>query len=311
MTELADISPSHEQREAHSAPTDAPDRPRAAPPDVVDAPVPHVRIRPDTAWSMLDLRELWQFCDLLRSLAMRDVKLRYRQTALGIIWVLFQPLLAAGIFAVVFGVITKTPTFGVPHFVFAYGGMLMWNAFSGTLSKASTSLVGNAQLVSKVYFPRMILPLSTAMSTVIDFLISLALLFVLMPLFGVRSGVAIFTLPIWFALAVMLGLGLGLMAAALTVTYRDVQYIIPVLLPFLLYASPVGYTINVVPHNLRIWWHLNPMTAFLEASRWALFVKEGHPSVLAVCYSIVATIVIFLTGASVFVRMERKFADVI
>jgi lipopolysaccharide transport system permease protein len=306
MTQLADVSiPPSSLDEA----TLKPEIPTASP--AQPAPQPHVRIRPESAWSMLDLRELWEFRDLMRSLAMRDVKLRYRQTALGVIWVLFQPLLGAGIFAVVFGLITRTPTFGTPHFLFAYGGMLMWNAFSGTLSKASMALVGNTQLVSKVYFPRLILPLSTAMSTVIDFVIALALLFVLMPMFGIHSSAAILTLPIWFGLMVLLGMGLGLFCSAMTVSYRDVQYIIPVLLPFLLYASPVGYSINLVPHKLKLWFHLNPMTALLEASRWALFTTEGAPSWREVIYSIMVTIGIFLLGASVFVRMERKFADVI
>jgi lipopolysaccharide transport system permease protein len=276
-----------------------------------EAPVPQVRIRPNGAWSIFDLRELWQFRDLLRSLASRDVKLRYRQTALGICWVLFQPLLAAGILTAVFKGITKLPSDNLPYFMFVYAGMLIWNAFNSTLTKAANSLVGNTQLVSKVYFPRLILPLSTALSTMLDFLIALALLAVMMAVYHVRPGWAILTLPFLIALTVMFAMGLGLIAAALTVSYRDVQYILPILLPFVLYASPIGYTINVVPQHLKMFFHANPLTGLLEACRWALFAQAGGPSLRTFTYSALMAVLVFVIGASVFVRMERKFADVI
>src|SRR4051794_22532206 len=172
-------------------------------------PEPHIKIRPDTGWAALDLRELWRFRDLLWSLAIRDVKLRYRQTALGVAWVLLQPILAAGIFSVVFGKVARLPSDGMPYFLFSYSGMLAWNAFNSTLTKASLSLVGNSQLVSKVYFPRIVLPLSTVLSTVLDFAVGLALLAVLLIVYRVPPSPACVLLPVWFALAVLLAVGFG------------------------------------------------------------------------------------------------------
>src|SRR5687767_10009520 len=184
-------------------------------------PDPLVRIRPEARWSALDLRELWGFRDLLLAMAMRDVKLRYRQTALGVTWVLLQPLLAAAIFALVFGRVAKLPSDGLPYFLFAYGGLLAWNAFNSTISKVSLSLVGNSHLVSKIYFPRLILPLSTVLSTLLDFAVGLALLVVLMVVYRVAPTPAMLLLPVWFVLVVIMAVGMGLVAAALTVSYRD------------------------------------------------------------------------------------------
>ena len=271
---------------------------------------PLVKIRPDRGWSPLDLREVWRFRDLLLALALRDVKLRYRQTALGVGWVLIQPLLAAGIFALVFGRVAKLPSEGLPYFLFSYAGLLAWNAFHSTLSKASTSLVGNAQLVSKVYFPRLALPLSTVLSTVLDFVIGLALLAVLMAAYRVAPTPAVLLLPLWFVLVVLLATGLGLFASALTVSYRDVQYILPVIIPFLLYASPVGYSVSAVPHNLRPLFLLNPLTGLLEAFRWSVF-GTAAPAWGGVLYSALAAAAVFVAGTYAFKNMERRFADVI
>ena len=273
-------------------------------------PEPLVRIRPDARWSALDLRELWGFRDLLLAMAVRDVKLRYRQTALGVTWVLLQPLLAAGIFALVFGRVAKLPSGGLPYFLVAYAGLLAWNAFQSTLTKASGSLVGNAQLVSKVYFPRLVLPLSTVLSTVLDFAVGLVLLAVLMAVYRIAPGPAVLLLPVWFAMVVLLAVGLGLVAAALTVSYRDVQYILPVLVPFLLYASPVGYSLSAVPENLRPVFLLNPLTGLLEGFRWSVFGRTPPPWGY-VAYSAAATALLFMLGCFVFKNMERRFADVI
>jgi lipopolysaccharide transport system permease protein len=283
---------------------------------ITERAAPLVRIRPSRGWSglSLNLRELWQFRDLLIVLASRDVKLRYRQTLLGIAWVIFQPLLAAGIFTLVFGVIAKLPGGGVPYFLLAYTGQLAWTAFNSTFTKASSSLVQSAPLVSKVYFPRLILPLSTLLSTLLDFAIGGALLVVLMMIYRVVPGAAILLLPIWLLLALVLAIGLGLMAAALMVSYRDVQYLLPVLLPLLMYASPVAYSLSDalarLPDSLRPVLLLNPLSGLVEGFRWSL-LGTAPPPLWTALYAAAFAIAALLVGAIVFKRMERRFADVI
>ena len=269
-----------------------------------------VLIQPRSGWAALDLREIWQYRDLLITLAGRDVKLRYRQTALGVIWVLLQPILAAGIFAVVFGSVARLPSNGLPYFLFAFAGLLGWNAFSSTLTKASMCLVGNAQLVSKIYFPRLILPLSTVFSSLIDFGVAFALMVVLMAFYRVAPHAGLVLLPVWLCLILLLAVGFGLFASALTVRYRDIQYVLPVLTQFLLYASPVAYAVAAVPERLRPFFFLNPLTGFLEALRWSL-LGTGTLRWDYVAYSVVFTLATFFGGALAFKSMERSFADVI
>jgi len=271
---------------------------------------PYLTIKPTSGWQAINLRELWQFRDLLVTLAQRDVKLRYRQTALGALWVLLQPLMAAGIFSFVFGKVAKLPSDGLPYFVFSYAGLLGWNAFSSTLTKASGCLLQNANLVSKVYFPRLVLPLSVVFSTLIDFAVALGLMAVLMAVYHVVPTAALLLLPVWLALIVLLAVGVGLYAAALTVTYRDVQYVLPVVTQFLLYASPVAYAVSAVPAHLRLVYFVNPLSGLLEAFRWSL-LGTGHLDARIVAYSVAVTMLVFVGGALSFKKMERKFADVI
>ena len=278
--------------------------------DISEAEKPYLLITPSKGWAALNLRELWQFRDLLTTLAGRDVKLRYRQTALGVVWVILQPLMAAGIFSVVFGKIAKLPSNGVPYIVFSYAGLLGWNAFSSTLTKVSGCLVGNAQLVSKVFFPRLVLPLSTVVSTLVDFGVALAMLIVLMIAYHVVPGVGLLLLPVWLLLTLILAVGIGLYASALMVSYRDVQYVLPVVTQFLLYASPVAYALSVVPPQWKLFFTLNPLTGLLEGFRWSL-LGRGALDVNSVLYAAVVSVLVFVGGAFAFKRMERKFADVI
>ncbi len=271
---------------------------------------PCLTIRPLTGWAALDLAEIWQFRDLLFTLAARDVKLRYRQTALGAAWVVLQPLLAATIFAFVFGRVARLPSNGVPYFLFAYIGLVAWNLFSTTLSKAGGCLVGSSHLVSKVYFPRMVLPLSTAFGSLIDAAVSLAMLIVLMAIYHVAPGWGVVALPVWLALLLMLSLGVGFFTAALMVRYRDVQYILPVLTQMLLYASPVAYALSAVPAKLQIWFLLNPLSGLLEGFRWSL-LGGTPPGWGAISFAAAASVLVFVGGACFFKRMEREFADVI
>jgi lipopolysaccharide transport system permease protein len=242
--------------------------------------------------------------------AVRDLKLRYRQTALGVMWVLLLPLLGAGIFALVFGRVAKLPTSGVPYFLFAYAGLLGWNLFQGTLSRAGSSLVSNAHLVSKVFFPRVIMPLSAACSATVDTVIAFGLLLILLPAYGVPLTPAFALVPLWLLLFQILALGLGLYASALSVSYRDVTHILPIVTQFLLYASPVGYRTSLVPNTFRTLYVLNPLAGLLDALRWSL-LGGAPPQWAHVGYAAVVSCGLLVAGAFAFRRMERKFADVI
>jgi lipopolysaccharide transport system permease protein len=267
-------------------------------------------ITPPSRWAPLRLREVWEFRDLFRRFVARDLTLRYRQTALGVIWVVLQPLLGAGVLSFVFGRIARLPSDGVPYFVFAYVGMLAWNTLSSTVTKISTSLTGNQQLISKIFFPRLVLPLSTLGSTLIDFLVALVMLAVILLVQGVAPGVTLLTLPIWLFLLVLLGSGIGLTAAALMVSYRDIGYVLPVVLQVGLYASPVAYSMAAVPTSVRWAVTLNPMTGLLEGFRSAcLGFPLPAPGLLA--WSACCSVSAFLGGALVFANRERRFADVI
>jgi lipopolysaccharide transport system permease protein len=269
-------------------------------------------LRPTRGWVAIDFRELFRFRDLLFEFANRDVKLRYRQTVLGVLWVVLQPLFAAGLLYFAFGVVAGVePPSGTPFFLFTFAGLLVWNLFSATLTKASASMVGNAYLVSKVYFPRLILPLSGTVSTLLDFAVSFALLVVLLAVYGVVPGLQILTLPVWIALAMCLALGLGLVAAALTVEYRDVQYMLPVVVPFLLYASPVAYDAGrIAPSYQRAFYLANPLASVLAGFRWAI-LGTPLPPLPFVLWSVAVAAVLFAFGAAAFRRTERKFADVL
>jgi len=271
---------------------------------------PYKKIRPQSGWQAIDLRGIWTAREVLITLAKRDITLRYRQTALGVSWVVLQPLAGAGIFTVVFGLIARLPSDGIPYFVFSYAGLLAWNALSTTLTRASGCMVQNPRLVSKVFFPRLILPLSVIFSTVVDFVVALFMLFVLMAIERVPLSRGVLLLPVWFALVVLLAVGIGFFCSALLVVYRDVQYVLPVLVQFWLYASPVAYSVTAVPTRLRGLYFLNPLTGLLEAFRWSLFGRgEMHWGFLV--YSVLVTFIIFIGGALVFKRMEPRFADVI
>jgi lipopolysaccharide transport system permease protein len=202
------------------------------------------------------------------------------------------------------------PSEGLPYFVFSYAGLLGWNAFSSTLTKASASVVGNAQLVSKVFFPRLILPLSTVLSTLIDFVVALALMALLMVIYGITPTWGVLLLPLWLLLLVALGVGIGAYTSALTVTYRDLQHVIPVLLQMLLYGSPVAYSLSAVPERLRPFYFLNPVSGLLEAFRWSL-LGRGQLDWTHVVYSAAWVVVVSFGGAFAFKKMERTFADVI
>ena len=274
---------------------------------------PFLTIKPTSGWQAINFAELWQFRDLLTTLAQRDVKLRYRQTALGALWVVLQPLMAAIIFTVVFSRIAHLPTDGLPALAFMFASLLAWNAFSSTLTKVSGCLVGNSNLVSKVYFPRLVLPLSTILSTLLDFCVGLVMLVAIMIFYRIVPGFGLLLLPVWLALIVLLAVGIGLFTSALTVTYRDVAYILPVAVNFLLYASPIAYSLAAIPKHspyLHLLFTVNPLSGLLQAFRWSL-LGDGTLPLGLVAYSAVFALTVFTLGAFSFKKMEKKFADII
>ncbi len=289
--------------------------PPHAPSRVLDesgaAPIPHVVIRRSSGWSALRLGEVWTFRDLLFTLAARDLKVRYKQTALGAIWVVLQPLLGAGVFSFVFGTVAdfKAPG-GMPYFLFSYVGLQSWALFSGTLAKSGGSLVNSGPLIGKVYFPRLILPLSSLPSTFVDFGVAGVMLVALLAWFHVAPGWGVLLLPVWITMLLAAAMGIGLVTAALAVTYRDVLYILPLLDKILMWGSPVAYGVERVPERLRFWYYVNPLAAPIEAFRWSV-LGVGEIAVGPLVYSAALSAALLIVGAFAFKRMERRFADMI
>ncbi len=255
-------------------------------------------------------RELWEAREVFTRFGTRDLKLRYRQTALGVVWVVLQPLLSAGIFSIVFGQIADLSSDGVPYFVFSFAGMLAWTLFNGIVSRAAPSLVSNQALVSKVFFPRMLVPLSSVLSVLVDFLVASALMVGLLLWYGIAPGWPLLTLPLWVLAVVLLGSGLGMACSALMVKFRDVAYVVPFALQSLLYASPLAYSLSEVGPGIRWLFDLNPLTWVLEGFRWAL-LGLAEPAAWQMVATAVVSTAVFGAGALIFSKMERGFADVI
>jgi lipopolysaccharide transport system permease protein len=257
--------------------------------------------------------ELWGAREVLFRFGQRDVLLRYRQTAVGVLWVFLQPLASAGVFAIVFGQVAGLPSQGVPYFLFSYAGMLAWNLFNQVVGRAAPSLVSNQALVSKVFFPRMLVPMSAALAVLLDFAVALVLGVVLLFLYGVNPGWPVLLLPVWVLLLLACAMGIGLAASSVQVKYRDVGYALPWALQLLLYASPVAYSIEAIqdlPPAVRALFEWNPMTWYLEAFRWS-FLGLDAPHAWQVVGMVLVSAVVLLAGILVFQKNERLFADVI
>ena len=269
-----------------------------------------ITITPPGRLNLPPWRELWRAREVAVRLAQRDIIVRYRQTIFGVAWVILQPLVSAGIFTIVFGVIAGLSTDGIPTFVFTLAAMLAWNLFNGALGKSSASMVSNQSLVQKVFFPRLLVPASSLASIVLDFIVGFALLVVMMLVFGVTPGWQVLLLPVWVLLILLLGLGFGLAAAAYMVKYRDVGYVLPWVLQVLMYASPLAYSLSAVPDNLRWLFEINPVTWFLEVFRWSALGTPIPPVWQLVALAVAAPLV-FLIGTLIFQKNEREFADFI
>jgi lipopolysaccharide transport system permease protein len=274
-------------------------------------PGPLTTIRPSKGWRIADPREVWKFRGLLAALAIRDIKLRYRQTALGVAWVVLQPVLASGILAFVFGTVAGVTKPGKSSvFIFVLAGFIGWSLFSTTFARAGQSLLQHSMLISKVFFPRIILPASTVIAALLDAGVGFALFFLLALFSGISFGWQIVSLPICLGLLTVLAFGLGLISAALAVRFRDVQYITPVFTQILFYASPVAYQTSAVPEKWRGLFLLNPLAPLFDGLRWSL-LGESHMNSAAFLYSAVVATIVFWLGLLIFHRAEREFADVI
>jgi lipopolysaccharide transport system permease protein len=268
-----------------------------------------VENRAPTGWHTVDLRELWAYRELIAFLAVRDVKVRYKQAALGMLWAVLQPLAGALVFTLVFDRIAGLPSEGVPYPVFAFVGVMVWNYFTTSVQTAMASLVGNVGLVTKVYFPRMAAPVAAVLPGLFDMAIALGILVVLLVVYGVAPGLAILVLPLCLVVLVAVAFGVGLLLATLNVRYRDIKGVSALLLQLWLFASPVAYGSNVVEGRWGILYDLNPMAGLIDAFRWALLGTE--PPGLDALLSLGVIAVLLVVGVAVFSREERRFADVI
>jgi lipopolysaccharide transport system permease protein len=267
-------------------------------------------VRPGGRWSDLDLAELWRFRELLYCLVQRELKIRYKQAAIGVGWAVLQPVLAVLIFAVIFGHFAKMPTGGTPYVIFAFTAVLPWTYFSEALRRSSGGLVSDSDLVRKVYFPRLIVPLAQVTAPLADFAAGFVVLLVLFAAFHVAPTPAIVLLPLFLLVALALALAIALWLGPISVRFRDVVHALPFLLQIWMYASPVAYPASIVPERWRLIYSLNPMVGVIEGFRWAL-LGSSQPDFRAMAVS-GAFITVALAGGVVFFRkMERSFADVI
>jgi len=267
-------------------------------------------IEPPRRWEALELGEFWRYRELLYFLTWRDVKVRYKQTAIGAAWAILQPFLTMVVFSVIFGGLMQVPSDGVPYPVFSYAALLPWNFFAGALNRSGNSLVYDANLISKVYFPRLILPLSAVLSLILDFGVAFVVLLVMMLFYGIVPGIAVVTLPLFLLLAFMTALACGIWLSAVNVKYRDVAYAIPFLTQFWLFVTPVAYPSTIIPERWRLLYSLNPMAGVVEGFRWALLGQQNLSWDLLLVSIIVVT-TLLISGLFYFRRTEHEFADVV
>ena len=270
--------------------------------------LPVLVIRPTKGFVSLNLREIWNYRELLYFLVWRDIKVRYKQTALGAAWAVIQPVMTMIVFSIFFGRLAKVPSDGIPYPVFAYTALLPWQLFAFALTESSNSLVGSQNLITKVYFPRLVIPLASVLAGLVDFGIAFVVLLVLMFYYGITPGSAIVWLPLFMLLALATALSVGLWFSALNVKYRDVRYTIPFMTQLWMFATPVAYPSSLIPQPWRAWSGLNPMAGVVEGFRWALLGKTSGPGLL-LWISIAAVLLLLIGGLFYFRRMESTFAD--
>ena len=272
--------------------------------------VPTFRIEPSQGWVALRLRELWAYRELLYFLVWRDVKVRYKQTLLGGMWAVMQPLLTMVVFSIFFGKLAKMPSEGIPYPIFAFSALVPWTFFVNGLTNASGSLVGSANLIKKVYFPRLTIPVAAVLAGIVDFTVAFAVLVVMMLFYGIVPSINILLLPLLLLLAMITALGVGLWLSAMNVQYRDIRYVVPFLAQIWLFATPIAYSSSLLSQPWRTVYALNPMVGVVDGFRWVLLGTDTAPGPTLLASSGVA-ILLLVTGAFYFRRMERRFADIV
>ncbi|MEK6222586.1 MAG: ABC transporter permease [Chloroflexota bacterium] len=277
-----------------------------------------VMLKPSKGWTSLNLGDLWRYRELAFFLTWRDIKVRYKQTALGALWAIIQPLMQMIVFNFLFGSMGKIPTGDIPRPIFTFAALLPWNLFSKALSDASRSLVSNRNMITKVYFPRLLVPLSSILSGVVDFAIAFVILLGMMMYYGFPLTSAIWAMPLFLILALMAALGVGLWLSAWNLHYRDVRYMLPFVTQLWMFLTPIAYPLSeaadklatILPGNLDKLYYLNPMVGVVEGFRWALLGTEQAP-IEALIYAVAVSLVLLISGMFYFRRMERTFADMV
>jgi lipopolysaccharide transport system permease protein len=267
-------------------------------------------IRPDRGWLDLDLGAVWRFRELLQVLVMRDLQVLYKQALLGAGWAILQPLFAVIIFSIIFGVIVHMPSEGVPYPLFAFAGVLPWTYFAEAVRRSGVGLVTDAELVRKIYFPRLNMPLANVLSPLVDFCIAFVVLLIVMAFYGIAPNLKMLVIPFLMVVAALLALSIGLWLAPINVRFRDIKHTLPFMIQIWMYASPIVYPLSMVPQQWQMLYSLNPMVGVIEGFRWAVF-GQGHPNFMALGMSAIIIVILMAGGLVFFRRMERTFADVI
>lgn len=267
-------------------------------------------IKPNDSWSALDLRSLWQYRELIYFFTWRDIKVRYKQTVLGFAWAVVQPLVTMIIFTVIFGRLAHLPSEGVPYQLFVFVGIVPWMYFQYVLTHTSTTLVSQASIIGKVYFPRLVLPLSSVFAGLVDFCAALGVMAVMFVLFHAHLHAEIIFLPVFLLLAIATALSIGIWFSALNVAYRDMRYVIPLLTQVWMYASPVAYSSRLIHGKLAFLYPFNPMATVINGFRWCI-LGVGHPPTVSAVPAVVVVFILLVTGLFYFRRMEQTFADVV
>lgn len=272
--------------------------------------VPFIRIEPSSGWVSLKLHELWEYRELLYFLIWRDIKVRYKQTVLGAAWAIIQPFFTMIVFSLFFGRLAQVPSDGIPYPIFSFAALVPWTFFSQGLSQASNSLVGSANLLKKIYFPRLVVPIASVLAGVVDFVLAFVVLLLMMLYYGMMPTLNVLWLPLLFLLALVTSLGVSLWFSTMNVQFRDVRYTVPFLTQFWLFVTPIAYPSSLLAEPWRTLYGLNPMTGVVEGFRWALLGTDTAPGPIIIVSSLVA-LALLVSGAFYFRRMEKTFADVV
>lgn len=271
--------------------------------------VPDTLIEPSSGWVPIKFHELWEYRELLYFLTWRDIKVRYKQTILGAAWAVIQPLLTMVVFSLFFGRLAQMPSDGIPYPIFSYAALVPWHFFANGLTQSASSLVTGANMIKKVYFPRLLMPIATVLGGVVDFVLAFAVLLIMMFFYGIVPTANVFWLPFFLLLALVTSLGVGLWFAAMNVQFRDVRYAVPFLVQIWLFMTPIAYPSSLLDEPWRTLYAVNPMVGVVEGFRWALLGNQMAPTAVSVLSSVMG-LVLLISGAFYFRRLERTFADV-